>query len=173
MAWFKKSGQGGGNTRPQVSVPNPPIPDTDWADPESIRAEWRSDREPADWGNAMQMFEQDVPGQRFNVGEYLNRRLKAALFDPTTLDDATTAEACRRALLSLSSVPAEIDFLQEYIPRQIRLPLAIARDRGWQSVKYGGNGAVAVDLDVAPIRSAVATTRAPNGAYLDYFFGRC
>jgi hypothetical protein len=146
------------------------IPDTDWADPEAILAEWRNDSSELDSGNAMQMFEADVPYERHNVGEYLSRELKGALFDRTWIGDST-AEMCRRVLLSLSRIPPEFDFFPESTPRLIWLPLAIMRDRGWQLERYGGDGRVPVDLDVPPIVGAVATSCAPDGRYLDYFFG--
>lgn len=173
MALFRRRVKDGDGTLSSRTLSSTSIPDTDWADPESILAEWRNDGEEPSWGNAMHMFEEDLPAQRFNVGEYLNRRLKLALFDPSSLDADLTAEVCRRVLVSLSKVPAEFDYLHEFMPRQIRLPLAIMRDRGWQPVRYGGDGRVPVDLDVPPIVQAAATTRAPDGRYLDYFFWRC
>jgi len=152
------------------------IPDTDWADPETVFAEWRNDSEPANWGAAMEMFDEGpVPGQRLNVAEYFTRRLKVVLFDDTELPNELTAEVCRRVLVLMSEVPREpawiADSHREFGPRIIRLPLAIMRQRGWQSPTYGGDGTVSVDLEAPPIREAVATTRCPDGDYLRYFFG--
>jgi hypothetical protein len=156
------------------------IPGTDWADPEEVLAEWRNDSEEPNWGNAMEMFDQGpIPAQRYNVAEYLTRRLKLALLDrsalPDDLTDELIAEVCRRVLVLLGDVPAEPAWVaeshREFGPRLIRLSLAIMRERGWQSAQYGGNGTVRVNLDRPPIVSALATTCAPDGQYLRYFFG--
>ena len=174
MALFRR------NKRPPDNAPATrtiAVPDTDWADQEAVLAEWRHDSEPADWGGAMQLFDNGpVPAQRLNVAEYFTRRLKLALFDPTALPDDLTAEVCRRVLVLLSSVPSEPAWIAkshaEFGPRLTRLPLSIMRARGWQPVQYGGNGAVSVDLTPAPIVAAVATTRATDGRYMEHFFGQ-
>jgi hypothetical protein len=115
-------------------------------------------------------------GQRLNVAEYLTRRLKLTLFDPSALPNDLTSEVCRRVLVMLTAVPTDPAWIAEthrdFGPRLIRLPLAIMRDRGWQPKQYGGDGTVPVDLDVAPIMAAVATTHAPDGEYLMHFFGQ-
>lgn len=160
---------------PARAVEPPPIPDTDWADPEAVLAEWRNNTEPSDWGGAMQMFDEGpIPAQRLNVAEYLTRRLKYYLFDDNEMPDELAAEACRRALVLLSDVPLEPDFIadshRQFGPKLIRLPLAIMRQHGWQPAEYGGDGTVAVDLKATPIREAVATTICPDGDYVRYFF---
>lgn len=146
------------------------VPDTDWRDPETILSEWRNQSDPDNWGNAMAMFDEGpVPGQRVNVAEYLTRRLKFVLLGQSELPDDLVAEACRRVLVLLSQ--PVLDWQEEFVPRIVRLPLAIMRDRGWQPAKYGGDGTVDVNLDVPPISQAVATTLASGDDYLGYFFG--
>lgn len=172
VAWFRRSGK----DRSDEQGDPTPIADVDWANREVVLAEWRDDPEAPDWGAAMEMFDEGrLPVQRFNVAEYLTRRLKLALFDRSTMPDDLTAEVCRRVLIILSEIPTEplwmADLHRKFGPRLIRLPLALIRDRGWQPVRYGGDETVRVDLDVAPIASAVATTHAPDGEYLRYFFG--
>lgn len=174
MAWFRRS---------KVVHRDEPVrraavvSDVDWADPEAVLAEWRHDPEAPHWGRAMELFDEGpVPAQRYNVAEYFTRRLKTALFDPSAMPDDLTAEVCRRILVLMSDVPAEPAWIAEAHRtsglRLIRLPLAIMRDRGWQPPKYGGDGTVRADLDVEPIVAAVATSRAPDGDHLRYFF-RC
>lgn len=162
--------------RTATTPPPRVVPDTDWADPETVLAEWRNDSEPPNWGRAMEMFDEGpVPAQRLNVAEYFTRRLKTVLFDEDALPDDLTAEVCRRVLVLLRDMPTEpawiADSHREFGPRLIRLPLAIMRDRGWQPPVYGGDGTVQVDLDAETIRGAVATTCAPDGDHLRYFFG--
>ena len=149
---------------------DPTVPDVDWRDPQVIRAEWETDSEAGHWGNAMSMFDEGpVMGQRLNVAEYVTRRLKFVLLGRSDLTDELTAEVCRRILVLLSQ--PVLDWQEEYAPRLVRLPLAIMRERRWQPPKYGGDGTVAVDLDVPPISNSVATSLAPGGDYLGYFFG--
>lgn len=165
----------------RVSAPPAPrpVPDIDWADPESVFAEWRNDTEAPDWGAAMRMFDEGPPpGQRINVAEYFTRRLKLCLFDRSSLPEHVTAEVARRILVLLVDVPTEPDWIRDahlrFAPKLVRLALAIMRDRGWQPAKYGGNGYVEFDdVDHPVIAGAVATTRAPDGRYLAYFFGTC
>jgi hypothetical protein len=164
-----------GSTRPSAPLPARPVPDTDWADPETILAEWRNDTEAPNWGAAMRMFDEGPPpGQRINVAEYFTRRLKLCLFDASSLPDDVTAEVSRRILVLLANVPTEPDWMRDahlkFAPRLVRLVLAIMRGRGWQPAKYGGNGDIDVDVDHPVIAGAVATTKAPDGDYLAYFF---
>ena len=86
------------------------------------------------------------------------------------MSEELTVEVCRRILVLLSQ--PVLDWQEEFLPRLVRLPLAIMRERGWQQPKYGGDGTVAVDLDVRPIETSVATSLAPNGDYLGYFLRR-
>lgn len=145
-------------------------PEVDWRDPQVIRAEWENDSQDDDWGNALAMFDDGpVVGQRLNVADYMTRRLKFVLLGRSDLSDEVVAEVCRRILVLLSQ--PVLDWQEEFVPRLVRLPLALMRDRGWQSPKYGGDGTVAVDLDVRPVANAVATSLAPAGDYLGYFFG--
>jgi hypothetical protein len=170
MGWFRRPKQSDHTAVPEEAA-GVSVPDTDWANLEAVLAEWREDPEPPDWGRAMEMFEEGpVPAQRLNVAEYLTRRLKLALFDRTALPDELTAEVCRRVLVLLANVPSEPAWQRQFVPRLARLPLAIMRDRGWQPVRYGGDGTVEADIDIAPIEAAVATSKAPDGNYLAYFF---
>lgn len=147
------------------------ITDIDWADPEAVVAEWRNDSEAPNWGRAMEMFDEGpVQGQRLNVAEYMTRRLKLVLLGGSDMPDDLAAEVCRRILVLLSQ--PVLDWQEEFVPRLVRLPLAIMRSRGWQPEEYGGDGTVQVDLRAAPIRASVATTRAPDGDYVAYFFSR-
>ena len=97
------------------------------------------------------------------------RTVKPGQVNGKLYQDDMVAEVCRRILVLLSQ--PVLDWQEEFVPRLVRLPLAIMRDRGWQPVKYGGDGTVDVNLDVAPISQAVATTLAPGDDYLGYFFG--
>lgn len=152
-------------------VEDAPVPDTDWADPESVLAEWRNDSEAPNWGRAMEMFDEGpVQGQRLNVAEYMTRRLKLVLLGSPDMPDDLAAEVCRRILVLLSQ--PVLDWQEEFAPRLVRLPLAIMRDKGWQPVEYGGDGTVRADLSAAPIRASVATTCAPDQDFVGYFFRR-
>lgn len=175
MGLFRRSRHDHSNNEPEPAS-RVTVSDTDWADPEVVRVEWRDDHEKPDWGGAMELFDEGpIPAQQLNVAEYFTRKLKLALFDRSALPDELTAEVCRRVLVLLSHVPTDPPWVSEthwkFGPRLIRLPLAIMRDRNWQPVQYGGDGTVDVDLNVGPVVSAVATTRAPHGQYLHYFFG--
>ena len=121
------------------------MPEVDWRDPQVIRAEWGNDSVADDWGNAMSMIDEGpAVGPRVTVAEYMTRRLKFVLLGRSDLSDELAAEACRRILVLLSE--PVLDWQEEYVPRLVRLPLAIMRERGWQSPNYGGDGTVAVDL---------------------------
>ena len=151
-----------------------PMPDTDWADPDSIRNEWKNvDEDPAGWQNGWDLFEDGpAPAQRFNVAEYMTRALRLHLSGDGPLPEPLVAETCRRVLVMLDGLPAEPALLHEFAPRLIRLPLAVMRERRWQPVDFGGDGTVDVKLDTPSITAAVETTKAPEGRHLDYFFQR-
>lgn len=177
VAWLRRS-KSERSSRPGGDAASPAaLSDIDWADPETVIAEWRNDSEAPNWGRAMELFDEGpIPAQRFNVAEYFTRRLKTALFDRSALPDDLTAEVCRRVLVLLSDIPADpawiADTHRRFAPRHIRLALAIMRDRGWQPTKYGGDGTVRIDLDVPAIVAAVSTSRAPSRRHLEYFFGQ-
>lgn len=161
-----------GPWRPDV-VPSP----VDWRDIDNIKAEWPitdSDVEQdlLGWRNGMRMALQDeVPGQRFNEAEYITRGLRYRLYSGSPLTDDEAAESVRLILLQLHRAPVAImEMMSEFVPKLVRLALAIMRERGWQPVELGGTGRINVDLNTPIVLSAIATQSAPGGDYLRYFF---
>lgn len=185
MAPFRKK-----QTQRTFSTPPPPAEDglwrpevvpsaVDWCDVEAIKAEWPIadsdiDQDLLGWRNGMRMALQDeVPGQRFNEAEYITRGLRYRLYGGGPLTDDEAAESIRLVLLQVHRAPVAImEMMAEFVPRLVRLALAIMRERGWQPTELGGTGRIPVDLNTPIVLSAIATTAAPDGDYLRYFFGK-
>jgi hypothetical protein len=155
-----------------------PIAGEDWADPAVIRAEW-SDRddvhravETSCEGMTLALAD-DEPDQRYHAAEAMTRALCYHLDGRGPLTDAQVMFSIVRILDLLERVPDhQLAELRPLLDRPRRLALAVMRDRGWQPSHLGGDGCLGEHLDSPGIRSAVATTRAPGGRTLEYFFGR-
>lgn len=173
---------------PSFSVPPPPEDDElwrpeivpsaiDWRDVENIKAEWPITNADVEedllgWRNGMRMAVQDeAPGQRFNEAEYITRGLRYSLYEGSPLTDDEAAESVRLVLQQLHRAPvATMEMMSVFVPKLVRLALAVMRERGWQPAELGGTGRVNLDLNTPIVLSAIATTASPDGDYLQYFF---
>lgn len=117
-------------------------------------------------------LQDEVPGQRFNEAEYITRALRHHLYGAGPLTDDDVAQSIRLVLQQLHRAPAHVmDMMSEFVPKIVRLALTIMRERGWQPSRLGGSGRIDMELDTPIVLSAIATTAAPMGDYLGYFFG--
>lgn len=179
----RKEFSSAGLAQPSVNDDGPWRPEiipstTDWRDVANIKAEWPIkssdvDQDLLGWRNGMRMALQDeIPGQRFNQAEYITRGLRYRLYGGSPLTDDEAAESVQLVLQQLHRAPAAMmESLSEFVPRLVRLALAIMRERGWQPADLGGSGRIRVTLNTPLVLSAIATTAAPNADYLGYFFG--
>lgn len=121
-------------------------------DSETIHREWIDklggrDQGMLAWRNGTRMFFEDHPqAQRFNLAEYMTRALAFHLVGEPLLDDDDAVLTAHRMALLLQNLPLaqpgdwSVDPEIEWVTRLARLPLAVIRDRGWQSDELGGNG---------------------------------
>ena len=156
-------------------------PTVDWTDLANIRAEWGFLEPPGQamegWSNGMRMSEEEwPPAQNLNIAEYMTRALGHEIVGRPLLDDARTAETCRRVLRKVEEISRdEPDFVFEFAPRISRLALAVTRERGWQPPALGGDGTVSGPIEAADpdwiVWNSVRCPGVTTDAVMTHFFG--
>ena len=85
--------------------------------------------------------------------------------------DDEAAESVRLILRQLHRAPVAImTSMSEFVPKLVRLALAVMREAAWQPTEFGGTGRIDIDLRTPLILSAIATDAAGDGDYLAHFF---
>jgi hypothetical protein len=150
---------------------------TDWADLDTIRAEWPEDKfESQDrlgYDNGIRLSGDPgmPPLQRLNYAEYITRGLRHALYDDGLVSRDEAAIGVRTILEVLEPAPGPDSPIAFYLRRRsVRLALALAKLNGWQPVELGGDGTVVINSASPIIVDAIRFGPVPDSESVQRFF---